>query len=195
MRCIVLLLLALAPAWNPLISQKSIPLKAGILAEQISLPTFEDYGSRKGFGITLGTNFTYKQKEKSALLQTLDIHYYQHKEYGSGIMLSSLFDYSIRPRKLNIDVKAGPGFMLFSPYTPVYSPVDGGYEKAGQMQGKWAGIVSLSCSYQVGTIRPYLAYTAMAEIPFITTYSSLLPHQMLEIGVSFSITTKKANHE
>ena len=192
MRCIVLLLLALTPAWNLLISQRSIPLKAGIIAEQISLPTFEDYGSRKGYGITLGTNFTYKTKEKSAFLQTLDVHYFQHKDYGSAFMVSSLFDYSIRPGKLNIDVKAGPGFMLFSPYTPVYSPADGGgYEKASQVQGKWAGIVSLSCSYQIGSVRPYLAYTAFAEIPFFFFYSALLPHQMLEVGVSFSITKNK----
>lgn len=195
MRSIVFILLALAPAYNPIFSQKVFPLKAGVFAEQISLPTFEDYGSRKGFGFTLGTHFTYKEKPKSACLQTLDFHYIQHKEYGHTWMLSSLFDYSIRPGKWNFDIKAGPGCMLFNPYSPVYTPVDGGYEKASQLQIKWAGILSLAVSYPTGNVRPYLAYTVFAETPFIQTSSAILPHQMIELGVSFSVSSKPSRHE
>lgn len=195
MRIIFLWMLGLALTWSPGFGQKSIPLKAGIFAEQISLPTFEDYGSRKGWGLTLGTHFTYKVKPKSAMLQTLDFQYLSHAEYGSAFMLSSLFDYSFRPGQWHVDVKAGPGFMLFNSYTPVYTPVEGGYEKASQVQGKWAGVLSLSCSYPIGSLRPYLAYTVLAETPFLQSRSAVLPHQILELGISFNLKTKSASHE
>lgn len=195
MKGILFWMLALAPAWNPIFSQETFPIKVGVFAEQICLPTFEDYGSRKGCGITLGTSLTYTLKDKSALLQTIDLQYWQHKEYGSAFMLSSLFDYSIRPGKWHFDVKAGPGMMLFSHYTPVYTPGEGGYEKASQGQVKWAGILSLSCSYPVGNLRPYIAYTAFAESPFIQSNSAILPHQLLELGVSFTLSSKSSRHE
>ena len=83
MRSFLLFLMILVPAISPVIGQYAMPLKAGLLVEQISLPTFQDYGSRLGYGFTLGTNFTYKEKVKSALLQTADFHIIHHEEYGT----------------------------------------------------------------------------------------------------------------
>lgn len=195
MRSIILFLMFMFQAVGPVFGQKPIPLKAGILTEQISLPTFEKYGSRLGYGFTLGTNFMYKEKEKSALLQTADFHFIYHKDYGTSMMLSSLFDYSIRPGNFNIDVKLGPGLMLFNHYTPLYTQGDGGYEEASRLQAKFAGIVALSCSYPIGSFRPYLAYSTFVESPFITSYSTLLPHQMLEAGVYVNLDFKKQSNE
>lgn len=195
MRSIVLLLLILAPGLSRVIAQNPIPLKAGILAEQISLPTFEDYGSRFGSGFSLGTQFSYKDKAKSALLQTADFYFIYHKEYGTSIMLSSLFDYSIRPGKFHLDIKLGPGIMLFNHYTALYSQGDGGYQEASGLQAKFFGMVSLSCSYPIGEIRPYLAYTTYVETPFISSYSALLPHQILEAGVYYNLRSKKNTNE
>ncbi len=190
MRSFLLFLMILAPGISPVIGQYAMPLKAGLLVEQISLPTFQDYGSRLGYGFTLGTNFTYKEKVKSALLQTADFHIIYHEEYGTSFMLSSLFDYSIRPGKLNMDIKLGPGYMLFNHYTSLYSQGDDGYEDASRLQGKFVGLISLSCSYTIGAIRPYLAYTTYFETPFINTYSTLLPHQMVELGAYFTLHSK-----
>ena len=190
MRSIFFFWMILVPAMSPVFSQKAMPLKAGFLAEQISLPTFQDYGSRLGYGFTLGTTFTYKEKAKSALLQTADFHFIYHEEYGTSFMLSSMFDYSIRPGKWNVDIKLGPGYMLFNPYTSLYSQGDDGYEEASRLQGKFVGLISLSCAYTIGSIRPYLAYTTYFETPFINTYSTLQPHQMVELGAYFSLHSK-----
>jgi hypothetical protein len=171
--------------------QKSLPVKAGFAAEQISLPTFQYYGSGFGYGFTIGTEFAYKTNEKTDLLQTADFHFISHQQYGSSFILSSLFDVRLKPGKFNIDFKIGPGYLLFHNYSPVYKQADGTYESASQLQSKFIGMLSLSFAYQIGQIKPYLAYTACLETPFINGNSPIIPHQMFEIGIVYDLNFTK----
>lgn len=167
------------------------PIKAGLLLEQISLPNFRNSKNDIGLGFTLGTEFHCAGKKSTEYKQTLDFLYFYHAYYSSSFVLSSQFDFRLKTRRLYLDVKIGPGYMLFSNYSPGYKFVNGRYEKMSRLQNKLIGTGTLSITYSKGAVKPYLSYSLMVETPFINSSSSVLPHQIVELGMYYTLSFKK----
>ena len=172
-------------------AQTEIPIKFSLLAEQVSLPTFQDYGSNWGYGFSIGSEFKYTSKYKIDLVQTGDIYFYSHGMYGTSFVLATLFDVRYKPGRFNADFKVGPGFMLFDHFSSVYKQGNGKYEKALNLQSKFSAILSVALAYRIQDYKPFIAYDFLAEIPFINTNSAFLPHQILQIGCYYNFKLKK----
>lgn len=172
-------------------AQTEIPIKFSALVEQISLPTFKKHGGNLGFGFNIGSEFKYKTKPKIELAQTGEFYFISHKEYGSSFVFATLFDFRYKPNDFYIDFKIGPSYMLFHNYSPVYKEVNGKYEKASNLQSKFAAIASLSISYQIHNFRPFISYDLLFETPFIQSNSNFLPHQLLQVGCYYNLILKK----
>jgi hypothetical protein len=186
----VVLILVLLTARSG-VSQNEIPVKISLLGEQISLPVFPAYSHHYGYGFNIGSEFKYAEKKKIDLVQTADFYFLDHQKYGSSLLVASQFDFRFKPGKLNIDLKLGPGYMLFHHYTSIYKEVNGTYEKKSNLQGKFAGLFSIAVSYPIQTFKPFIAYDLLAETPFINSSSGFLPHQILEAGFYYTIKLKK----
>jgi hypothetical protein len=174
-------------------SQGTLPLKVGLLAEQISLPSFQQYGNRLGYGISAGSEYRYAGGSKTDLAQTADFSFVTHKQYGTSLNLASLFVFRYKPGRVRMEVGLGPGFMLFSNYSSVYKEVNGAYEEKSSPQGKFTVTASLSVSYQLKQVTPFVSYGLLAESPFINSSSSILPHQTVGAGVLYNL--KIGKHE
>ena len=173
------------------ICQRQIPVKVSFVTEQIALPTFQKYGGQFGFGFSTGSEFIYSVKKKMELAQTADFYFISHKQYGTSSMLASLFALRYKPGSFNIDFKLGPGYLLFRNYSPVYKEINGKYEKKSNLQSKFAGLASLSVSYTIQQVKPFISYNVLVETPFISSSSALLPHHLLEIGLYYNLNLKK----
>ena len=167
-----------------------IPIKLSALIEQISLPTFHDNGVNFGYGFNIGTEFKYSVKSKIELMQTADFYFFTHQLYGSSFVVSSLFDFRYKPGNLNIDVNLGPGYMLFSNYSPVYKKENLTYQKASNLQNKFCALVSIALSYKFQNFKPFISYDILVETPFVNSSSPILPHQILQIGCYYRIKIK-----
>lgn len=172
-------------------AQTEIPVKFSLLTEQVSLPTFQAYGSNWGYGFSFGSEYLYLKKAKIELTQTGDFYLFSHRNYGSSFILASLFDFRYKPGSFNVDIKLGPGYMLFYNYSPVYKQVDDIYIKASRLQSKFSAILSLAFSYKIQNFRPFLSYDLITETPFINSNSTLLPHQILQVGCYYNLKKQK----
>lgn len=163
-------------------------IRTSLLGEQIGLPDFRGYGPGAGIGLSAGTEFYYCKGKHVDFLQTADVSFINHPQYGSSFIFSSLA--GIRPHagKFSFDLKAGPGYLIFHNYTPTYRNENGTYKKTSGIQHKLAATVSLGASYQIKNLQPYIAYSMMVESPFIRSSSPILPHRMLELGFYIHIT-------
>lgn len=190
-----LMLLVLTALLLPLTgsSQGILPMKVGFLAEQISLPSFQEHGNRLGYGFTTGTEFRYASGSKTDLAQTADFSFITHQQYGTSFNLASLFVFRYKPGRMRMEVGLGPGYMLFSNYSSVYKEVNGAYEEKSSLQGKFTVTASLSVSYQLKQVTPFISYGLLAASPFINSSSSILPHQMFGAGVLYNL--KIGKHE
>ena len=172
-------------------AQREIPIKFSLLTEQVSLPTFnEDYGSNWRYGFSLGSEYVYSKKSKKELVQTADFYFFSHRSYGSSFILASLFDFRYKPGRFNMDIKLGPGYMLFYNYSPVYKQVDGTYIEVSRLQSKFSAILSVAFSYKFRNFRPFVSYDMLTETPFINNKSIFLPHQILQVGCYYNLKTK-----
>ncbi len=188
-RFVVLILILLTARSG--VSQNEIPVKISLTGEQISLPVFPAYSNHYGYGFSVGSEFKYAGKEKIDLVETADFYFFDHQKYGSSFLVSSQFDLRFKPGKLNIDLKLGPGYMLFHHYTSIYKEVNGTYEKQSNLQGKFAGMFSIGVSYEIRSFKPFIAYDLLAETPFINSSSGFLPHQLVEVGFYYDFKLKK----
>lgn len=186
--CLMVLLCGPAKAAD---DANTFRLKIGAVAERTSLPTFKSMGSRLGGGAAVGTEFYYKDKPGLTLLQTADVSFFAHRQWGTTFLPYSQFGVRPKIRNFWMDFKIGPGYQLFYHYTPTYKWKDGNYEKASRVQGKFSGLASLGMSYSTPLVRPYLNYSLMIESPFIRSQSAFLPHQMLELGVFLNLQKRK----
>lgn len=173
--------------------QTNLPIRFCLLAEQISLPTFQEHGNRLGYGLSAGSEFRYASGNKTDLAQTVDFSFIAHKQYGTSFNLASLFVFRYKPGRVNMEIGLGPGYMLFANYSSVYKDVNGTYEKKSSPQGKFTVTASLSFSYQLKQVAPFFSYGLLAESPFINSSSAILPHQMFGAGVLYNL--KIGKHE
>lgn len=171
--------------------QTIIPIKAGIIIEQISLPKWPRSPHHLGYGFILGSEFGLLRRNRLDLIQTVDCYFFSHAKYGTSFLVASNLGLRFKPGKIQFDFKLGPGYLLFVNHSPIYSSVGGHYEKRSGIQNKFALTTGLSASYTIGSFKPYFGYNLMVETPFIQNSSAILPHQMLEMGVIYPLKTSK----
>ena len=173
------------------IVQVNVPLRASLVAEQISLPTFKGHGGRWGYGLSFGSGFTYKSGKKLAFAQGIDLYATQHREYGSAFQLLAPAELRLNAGKVLIGGRLGPGLMLFYNYSPVYQLRDGVYQQRSPLQFKFSGILGVSLGYITRIGSPYAGYSILLESPFVRSGSAFLPHQLFELGMRWTLKLKK----
>lgn len=171
-------------------AQSGPPINVGLVVEQISLPTFYDHGGNLGYGLNIGSEFNYTTKERTELIQTVDSYFFTHENYGSSLVLASLFGFRYKPGRFNADLKLGPGFMVFHNYSPIYQEEDGTYRERANIQAKFSVISSVVISYRIQNFKPFISYGLLLESPFINSSSGLLPHQLIGVGCAFNLKNR-----
>ncbi|QIP14383.1 hypothetical protein G8759_18045 [Spirosoma aureum] len=166
--------------------QKSLPITISLFAESISLPTIKRI-KKGGIGIKVGTEFYYRNRPGSQLIQTLTIGYYHHPQVQNGLFINSEFGYRTFIGSFFADAFLGGGALLLRPMAPSYERNEstGAYRKASATQLKFMPSVQTGIGYRFPNRAMIFAhYELFGEMPI---HNVVLPHQALSIGTRFFI--------
>ena len=70
-----------------------LPLTVSVFAHSVSLPTFRGVGKNPNFGLRVGTEFYYRNRPGSQLVQTVNVGFYHHRALQTGLFVSTEFGY------------------------------------------------------------------------------------------------------
>jgi len=158
-----------------------MPITVTLFAESISLPTFRNI-QKGGLGIRLGTEFYYRQRPGSQVLQTLNVGYYVHPNVQNGLFVSSEFGYRKFIGGFFVDATIGGGALLVRPSAPSYTwdETNQGLRKAPANQLKFMPSLGLGAGYRFrNRTTVFTRYELFGEMPF---GQILLPHQAIHLG-------------
>ncbi|GAB3256400.1 hypothetical protein GCM10027347_18190 [Larkinella harenae] len=184
--CVVTLLFPVVStkAQKPPAIPAGVPITLSVFSESISLPTLKRIQAG-GLGIKVGTEFYYRNRPGSQLIQTLHIGYYHHPRVQSGLFATTEFGFRKYAGPFWIDALVGGGALLIRPAMPFYERNEGTgeYRKAATFQLKFMPTVNLGIGYQLpNRTTLFTRYEVFGEVPF---RALILPHQALHLGTRF----------
>lgn len=168
-------------------SGAGLPLRISLFNETATLPSVSRLTARLNPGLSVGTELYYRQSKKHQWLQTLNLGGFYHKELATSLLITSEVGYRFFARKVHIDLKAGPGYLLNKSAAPLYRYNGEEYSKTSGIQHRVIATAGLSLGMEAGPVTPFVAYNVMIEAPFLQNNSVFLPHQLFQLGVARKI--------
>jgi len=176
----------------------TIPLRIGIFTHSIGMPFNKPIKQPLNWGITAGTSFYYKQKNRNSFGQSVDLAWYRHKELGHGLMIKTdvfreyTFDFG-----LSLRAKAGIGYLHTFNEKDLYELGESGnYEKIND-RGRSSLLIGFGTriGFDLGKasnpgLKPFVEYEWRGQIPH-STFVSLFPHSFFTVGAEYPISKKK----
>lgn len=151
-------------------------------------------------GLSLGTRFYYRAKEKSQLFQTAKLGYFYHRHAQHGIQLYTELGYRYKfSPAWYVEPKLGLGYLLSIPAMQVFAFKDGAYQKQafkGRHQFMGGLDLSLGYSFQQRAKIPldiFLGYQFWVQSPFVNKYVPVLPNNSVHIGGIYYFKRAKNN--
>lgn len=174
-------------------AQEGIPVKIGLVTQQIGLPDFKSHGGNFGFGGSTETYFLWTQKRKWRLTQSVNLMFTSQEKNGSLTMLNTSFgvNYTFFNR-INARFSIGPGYGLLKNYNRLYTYENGAFVKSSAFKHQYMMNSSFSLSVRLKKIEPYFSYGLSVNGPFLNSIK-LLPRQFFEAGIYIHLI--KRNHE
>lgn len=168
-----------------------VQLRAGVQQEALSLPSVERLFSAFNPGAEVGAAVTFWRGERVHLLQDLALGVFHHPGFATSPVLRTTTVLRLHPvAGLELDVGLSLGYLAQVSHAAVFRPTADGF---AQLQPAWlhrfVGGLALAIGYRVGPVTPYLSYLVLVEAPFLQKFSPIVPHQLLQLGVRFTLPT------
>lgn len=176
----------------------TIPLRIGIFTHSIGMPFKKPIKQPLNWGITAGTSFFYKQKNRNSFGQSIDLAWYRHKKLGQGLMIKTdVFREYVLKSGLSLQAKAGIGYLHTFNEKDLYALGESGsYEKI-QDSGRSALLLGFGTRIGFDTgknsspgFKPFVEYEWRGQIPH-SEFVPLFPHSFFTVGAEYPITQKK----
>lgn len=140
-------------------------------------------------GLSAGTRFYYKQKDRSELFQTakLGYFYHRHAQYGVQLYTELGYRYKFKPGWY-VEPRLGVGYLLSIPAIQVFEFKEGAYQKQafkGRHQFMGGLAVYAGYSFQQNNKLPldlFLGYQFWIQSPFVNKYVPVLPNNSVHLG-------------
>ncbi|MES1224342.1 MAG: hypothetical protein ABUT20_53095 [Bacteroidota bacterium] len=148
-------------------------------------------------GIEVSTGFNWSEKARHDWYQELQLGYTYHRWVQHTISLYTSVGYKYKfPKGFYADISIGAGYLHAIPDSKVFKlESDGSYKKKinfGRPQALAALGIGIGKTFVSGKAI-FLKYQQRLQTPFIKSYVSLLPANMMQAGVV--IPFKKNNHK
>ncbi|RYC71302.1 hypothetical protein [Spirosoma sordidisoli] len=169
------------------------PLTISLFSESVSLPTFKGFLRRPNLGVRIGTEFYYRNRPGSQLIQTLNVGFYHHRGLQSGLYLNTELGYRKFIGGFFAEGFIGLGALGLSQQLRRYERTEtGDFRLASRWMLRAMPSVSAGVGYQFGrqTTMPvtlFTRYEAFGETPFSNRGIPVLPHSALHIGTRFPV--------
>ena len=150
-------------------------------------------------GVELGYSFNWKTKTKHDWYQEIKLAYFYHRFVQHAVPLYTDFGYRYKlTNTLIVQAAIGAGYMHSIPATAQIKLQSNGEYKNGKGIGRMQGIaiVNIGGVYifnpsAARTFKIFITYQQMLQTPFIKSYVPLLPYNILLVGVSVPLKSKK----
>jgi len=150
-------------------------------------------------GIEAGLGFNWKTKKKHDWFQEFRAGYFFHRFVQHGIPVYTNLGYRYKfSTRFSAEALLGGGYLHSIPATAKLKLDDNGEYKNNKGIGRVQGMVNFSvrASYLVNPsakqpMRLFMQYQQQLQMPFVKSYVPLLPYNVLMIGVSRPIKSKK----
>ena len=147
-------------------------------------------------GFEIGTGFTWKEKSRSDLSQTIRLGFFNHRFIQNSIFLYTEFKYNYHLKSWGIYAAPGLGYLHSFPATEQFklNTTTGEYEKTGRF-GRAQGMASLT----IGTQRKFgekytgfLQFNSLLQFPFVPGYVNILPINQFHLGIRMKLEKRTA---
>ncbi|HTO15721.1 MAG TPA: hypothetical protein VLZ83_08115 [Edaphocola sp.] len=153
-------------------------------------------------GISAGTRFYYKEKQKSELFQTVKIGYFYHRFAQHGVQLYTELGYRYNfTKRFFGEARLGLGYLLSIPDLQVFEFQQGSYAtKNNKARSQFMGGLSLHIGYDFQDIihQPidlFTGYQFWVQSPFVNGYVPLLPNNSVHLGIIYYLPKKKSHDQ
>lgn len=168
-------------------SGKPIPLTISLYTRSVGLPGFGNFFKDPAFGVRVGTEFYYSNKSGHQTLQTVNLGYYYHKDFQSGIYLSTEIGYRKFIGDFFLDGTIGGGYLLITSALPRYESRGTDFEKISNTFGRFMPTLGLGAGYRFNSFMVFSRYEMFGEMPFGFKGLPVLPHKTLHFGTRFNL--------
>lgn len=140
-------------------------------------------------GLSLGTRFYYRQKEKAQLFQAIKLGYFYHRHAQHGVQLYTElgYRYQVTPAWY-LEPKLGAGYLLSIPAMQLFELKDGTYQqKSFKGRHQFMGGLNISIGYSFRQkmkipLDAFIGYQFWVQSPFVNKYVPVLPNNSVHIG-------------
>ncbi|CCH53800.1 hypothetical protein BN8_02925 [Fibrisoma limi BUZ 3] len=171
----------------------SRPLTVSVFSESVSLPTFRGFLRKPNVGVRIGTEFYYRNRPGSQLIQTLNVGFYHHRNVHSGLYLNTEFGYRKFIGNLYAEGFIGVGGLGLSQQLRSYQRTEtGDYKPASRFLVRVMPSVSAGVGYRFRPqsetpVSVFARYELFGETPFSNRGVPVLPHSAFHIGTRFLV--------
>lgn len=168
-------------------SRNAIPFTVTLFSESVGLPNFKNFFRNPSWGIRVGTEFYYANTRGHQTLQTVNLGYYHHQDFQSGVYVSTELGYRKFIGDFFIDGTLGAGYLLITSAQPRYERRGLEYEKVSSTFGRLMPTLGLGTGYRFHSVTVFGRYEMFGEIPFGFKGMPALPHNALHVGTRFNL--------
>ncbi len=174
-------------AQNTSLNNQDWPIKLSILDESISYPTLKLFQWSYNPAFTIGTEYLWKEKEKSSWYFGTDLGFYHHEDWKSAVFVLGSLGYRRHFGRLNLVLSLGTGYAHTFTTKPVYRNENGEWQRVSE-KGNPALMLQvkseLSYALKDKSLSPelFISFAMAADVPF-SIFSGL--HQLTGIGFKF----------
>lgn len=163
-----------------------LPITISLFSESVSLPDLHSLFRNAGWGIRLGTEHHYTRNNSRTWLQTLNLGFYRHSRWQSGIYLNSEFGYRKTFNSIYTDITIGVGYLHLVAHPGRYRPTEGGFEKTTAHLHRIMPTFGVGLGVDAGRLSLFSRLEAFGEFPFHYGGTPVLPHRALHFGTRFT---------
>lgn len=182
--------------------KRDIPINISIFNEATAIPFTRLLTTPVHPGIQLGTEWNYKVKDHSRLLQTANLQYYYHRYLCQGVGISSELGFEHRfSSGFSMAGLFGLGYMHTFTTGEEFVFEDGTYrEKTDQGAGRLTTSLAIDLGYYIkkmDTLSPkvFLRYQPWVEYPFSPGFIPVMTHINLHAGVKIFLPASASTNE
>ncbi len=183
----LLILLTGATQAQELPVRNPVPITISVYSESVGVPNFKNFFKDPSIGIRVGTEFYYTNKSGHQTLQTVNLGYYYHKDFQSGVYISTEFGYRKFIGDFILDGTIGGGYLLVTSAMPRYENRGGDYKKISNTFGRFMPTLGVGAGYRFNSVMVFSRYEIFGEMPFGFKGLPALPHKTLHIGTRFNL--------
>jgi hypothetical protein len=155
---------------------------------------YQLFGGNYHPGIEISTGLDWKIKPRHDWIQSFSLGYSYHRWVQHSIVLYTELGYRYKfPAGFSIETRLGGGYMRAILATEAFSDgVEEGKQYSRITSGRSQGIASLSFAVNKKIEKPFncmffLHYQQRIQTPFIQSYVSLLPYNIIKTGVTIPL--------